>query len=269
MKLYIDPGHGGADSGAVGSGLSEKDFTLRVGLKMRDIANAEYENVSVRMSRTTDQTVSLNQRTNDANTWGADYFVSIHANSSTSSSASGYEDFIFNGRTSFLTREAQDDIHPRVVRASGMRDRGQKEANFHVLRETTMPAILTENGFISNQYDLSRMKDNNWIEKVARAHMEGIAETFNLRGREEEMEPSDDNKYRLKTGVFPDAAALASGKARINQNYNWLLYEVPESMSWNPGYRIVTGTFVGRNIAENYAEELIQLTNWTVYVIEA
>ncbi len=79
-KIYLDPGHGGNDPGAVGNGLREKDLTLEIGLKVRDILLRNYENVEVRMSRTADTTLSLDQRTNDANTWGADFLISIHIN---------------------------------------------------------------------------------------------------------------------------------------------------------------------------------------------
>jgi len=79
VKIYIDPGHGGNDPGAVANGLREKDLTLKIGLKLRDYLSG-YENVQIRMSRTTDKTVSLSERTNDANKWGADLFVSIHIN---------------------------------------------------------------------------------------------------------------------------------------------------------------------------------------------
>jgi N-acetylmuramoyl-L-alanine amidase len=73
MKLYLDPGHGGSDSGAVGNGLREKDITLDIGLRIRSILTNNYENVQVMMSRTDDTSKTLSQRTNEANSWGADY----------------------------------------------------------------------------------------------------------------------------------------------------------------------------------------------------
>ncbi|HCU50234.1 MAG TPA: N-acetylmuramoyl-L-alanine amidase, partial [Micromonosporaceae bacterium] len=69
-KVYIDPGHGGTDAGAVGNGLQEKTLTLNIALQTRNILKASW-NVDVRMSRTTDITRSLSYRTNDANAWGA------------------------------------------------------------------------------------------------------------------------------------------------------------------------------------------------------
>ena len=81
VKIFIDPGHGGNDPGAVGNGIQEKNITLQISTGIRDILLSEYDGVSVLMSRTDDQTVSLNARTNAANHWGADFYLSVHINS--------------------------------------------------------------------------------------------------------------------------------------------------------------------------------------------
>ncbi|MEV5114665.1 N-acetylmuramoyl-L-alanine amidase [Peribacillus frigoritolerans] len=96
MKFYLDPGHGGSDPGAQGYGLREKDITLDIALKIHTILINGYENVEVRMSRTSDSSKSLSQRTNEANSWGADYYLSIHCNAY-NGSAHGYEDYINSG----------------------------------------------------------------------------------------------------------------------------------------------------------------------------
>lgn len=71
-KLYLDPGHGGNDSGAVGNGLREKDLTLKIARYCRDYLKANYSGVTIKMSRTGDSTKTLQARTNEANAWGAD-----------------------------------------------------------------------------------------------------------------------------------------------------------------------------------------------------
>lgn len=178
VKIYIDPGHGGSDPGAVGNGLQEKNITLQIALKVREYLN-QYENVSVRMSRTSDKTVSLSARTKDANQWGADYYLSIHINAGR---GTGFESFIHNGLSnSSKTGKMRNTIHDHVMRVIEMRDRGKKRANFHVLRETKMPAVLTENGFIDTVSDANKMKNRNWIDKIGKAHAEGIAQIFNLK----------------------------------------------------------------------------------------
>ncbi|GIN65795.1 N-acetylmuramoyl-L-alanine amidase [Bacillus sonorensis] len=180
MKIYLDPGHGGSDSGATGNGLAEKNVTLAIALKINDILLTEYRNAETRLSRTTDKTVTLQERTDDANSWGADLFVSIHTNAF-DGTAYGYEDYIYSGLSDeSVTALYQRIIHEEVIKLNGLRDRGMKKANFHVLRETVMHAILTENGFIDHPDDSAKMKSATWIEQTARGHVNGIAKCLGL-----------------------------------------------------------------------------------------
>ncbi|MDQ0229338.1 N-acetylmuramoyl-L-alanine amidase family protein [Metabacillus malikii] len=181
MKLYLDPGHGGADSGAVGNGIKEKDIALDIALNIRTILTNEYENIEVKMSRANDATKSLSARTSEANSWGADFFLSIHCNAA-NGSARGYEDFIYTSLSdSSTTAKYRDLIHEEIVKVNSLQNRGKKKADFHVLRASNMPAILTENGFIDNSQDAALMKDANWRKKVAQGHVNGLARAFNLK----------------------------------------------------------------------------------------
>jgi N-acetylmuramoyl-L-alanine amidase len=186
FKLYLDPGHGGSDSGATGNGLQEKNLTLDIALRIRDILERDYQNVEVRMSRTSDTTKSLSERTNEANSWGADYFLSIHINAF-NGSAHGYEDFIHSSLSdSSQTARYRDMIHAEITKVNNLVNRGKKKANFHVLRETRMPALLTENGFIDHSGDAAKLRDANWRQTVAEGHVNGLARAFQL-----EKKPSD------------------------------------------------------------------------------
>lgn len=178
VKIYIDPGHGGSDPGAVGNGLREKDLTLKIAKYTRDYLNNNYNNATIRMSRTGDTYPSLTARTNDANNWGADIFVSIHINSF-NGSAHGYEDFIYNGGVSSNTKKLQDELHKKLS-PHFRNNRGKKRANFAVLRQSRMPAVLTESGFIDNKQDADFLKSGNNLKKLGQAHAEGIAAYFNL-----------------------------------------------------------------------------------------
>src|SRR5690625_3067716 len=178
VKIYIDPGHGGGDSGATGHGLQEKNITLQIALKIREELT-KYNNVTVKMSRTKDETVSLQQRTNEANNWNADYFVSIHINSG---GGTGFESYIYNQLSNTSkTAKMRSTLHNTVVKTNELKDRGKKKQTFHVLRESKMSAVLTENGFIDTRADANKLKDTTWINKVAKAHAEGIANIFNLK----------------------------------------------------------------------------------------
>ncbi|QUG41573.1 N-acetylmuramoyl-L-alanine amidase [Psychrobacillus sp. INOP01] len=176
VKVFIDPGHGGTDSGAVGNGLQEKNLTLQISTRIRDILLAEYNNVSVLMSRTGDTFPSLAARTNQANSWGADFFLSVHINAG---GGTGYEDFIYPG-SGAPTTTYQSNIHSEILKLVNFTDRGKKQQNFHVLRESNMPALLTENGFIDNATDAAKLKTASFIESLARGHVNGIVKCFNL-----------------------------------------------------------------------------------------
>lgn len=173
-RVYIDPGHGGTDPGAVANGLQEKTVTLNIALQVRDILKASW-NVDVRMSRTTDITRSLTYRTDDANAWGATIFVSIHINAG---GGTGFESYRYPNASATTVR-LQNTVHPRVL--SGMRtvasvtDRGQKSADLHVLRESAMPAVLTENLFIDTLANANLLKRADFLTATARGHAQGIA----------------------------------------------------------------------------------------------
>ncbi|MFA9558361.1 N-acetylmuramoyl-L-alanine amidase [Evansella sp. AB-rgal1] len=180
FKLYLDPGHGGSDTGATGNGLVEKEIALDIALRIRNILEQEYENIEVRMSRTSDVDVSLEERTNDANSWGADYFLSIHVNGF-DGIAQGYEDYIHNSLSdSSDTAQYREVMHEEIIEVNDLYNRGKKKANFHVLRETTMSALLTENGFIDNEEDAEKLADSEWRQEVARGHVNGLEKTFDL-----------------------------------------------------------------------------------------
>jgi N-acetylmuramoyl-L-alanine amidase len=177
FKLYLDPGHGGTDPGAVGNGLKEKDITLTICLKIRDILALEYEGVAVKMSRTGDTYPTLPQRTKEANNWGANFFLSVHINSG---GGTGFETLRYPGANGD-TAKIQSIIHDEIMKVIGLRDRGKKEQDVHVLRESNMPAGLTESGFIDSANDSVKMKDEAWLDAVARAHVTGLEKAFNLK----------------------------------------------------------------------------------------
>lgn len=150
-KVFLDPGHGGHDPGAVGALSKEAHNVLQVALALeKKLIAAGYE---VRLSRKTDMYLTLSQRATMANQWGADIFISLHDNSAVNKAATGFETFIFNGSVSARSIKLQQHVHGAIIKGIGLRDRGMKRANFAVLRETNMAALLIEYGFISNAND--------------------------------------------------------------------------------------------------------------------
>jgi N-acetylmuramoyl-L-alanine amidase len=191
VKLFIDPGHGGSDPGALGNGLQEKNLTLQIATTLRDILLNEFEDVSIQLSRTSDQTVSLSERTNAANNWGADLYLSIHINAG---GGTGFESYIYPG-VGNPTTTYQDIIHDEILKVVDFANRGKKSANFHVLRETMMPAMLTENGFIDNTNDANKLKSQGFLTSIARGHANGLARAFNLLRKPTVL-------YKVQIGAF-------------------------------------------------------------------
>ena len=166
IKIYIDQGHNpvNPNAGAEGNGLREQDLVYTIGqeLAARLRADPDFE---VRLSRPTRDTLlgsstatSLSARVNEANRWGADYFISLHTNAASSSSASGSEAYVYaRGTRAFGFAE---DILTNLTDITGLRDRGvQARPGLYVLRRTQMPATLVELGFITNPRDAALMRD--------------------------------------------------------------------------------------------------------------
>ncbi len=185
IKIYIDQGHNpqNPNAGAEGNGLREQDIVFRIGVLLADLLRAN-PNFEVRLSRPTadtqigsSNTTSLRARVDDANSWGADYFLSLHTNASSIAAATGSEAFAFS-RTSpaFALGE---DILKGLAASTGLRNRGmQVRSGLYVLRKTTMPSLLIELGFITNPDDARLMSQQP--ELFARGIYNGILDYFNL-----------------------------------------------------------------------------------------
>lgn len=207
FKLYLDPGHGRMDPGAIGNGMQEKEITLNISHSIRNLLENHYEGLQIKMSRTADITRSLKERTDDANAWGADYFLSIHVNAF-NGSAHGYEDYIHNSLSdSSRTALIRDIMHEEIVKVNNLHNRGKKKADFHVLRETRMPALLTENGFIDHASDAQKLRDPNWRQAVAQGHVNGLARAFNLKRKSTNLKSNMAIKRVIVDGVQVGAYA--------------------------------------------------------------
>jgi len=211
--IVIDPGHGGKDPGARGQrGTEEKDITLRVALKLRDLLSRQ-SGVRVLMTRERDQFIELEDRAKFANGQAADLFVSIHVNSHPQRSVKGIEIYHFgeakdqralevaareNGTplnstgvgweylvADLLTaKKIEDSLELAWTAKEAMVtnlndhytlvDHGVKTAPFYVLRFTSMPSILAEIAYISNSAEEDLLRTSLFTTRVAEALMEGI-----------------------------------------------------------------------------------------------
>ncbi len=212
-RIVVDPGHGGHDPGAVGAdGLKEKDVVLSIGLKLARQLK-EQLNLDVVMTRSTDVFIPLEERTAIANKVNADLFVSVHANASLNKSASGIETYYLNlaktdkaarvaareNNTSLekvgllqtilfdlmanykindsarLAEEVQKTLHGKLTKKyDGIKNLGVKQGPFYVLVGATMPSILVETAFLSNEHEAELLKDSDYQDSAAAGILEGV-----------------------------------------------------------------------------------------------
>lgn len=179
-KNMTDPGHGGYDSGAPGvHGCLEKDIVLDIANRVAEyLKNQNIENIN---TRSTDVFVTLDDRTSEANKLGVDSFVSIHCNSFDNPNAQGLETYCYK----FQYRDLADIVHSELIKAGlYTKDRGVKEGNLHVVRESNMPACLVELGFITNEEDYSLIMNNK--DGFAKAIAKGICKFNGVTWKETE-----------------------------------------------------------------------------------
>ncbi|WP_392453153.1 GBS Bsp-like repeat-containing protein [Streptococcus parasuis] len=197
--IYVDPGHGGVDSGASYGGVYEKNLALSVANKLK--ANLIQLGYQVLMTRTADYNVDFKtERSKMANQSNADLFISIHFNATglASSNATGIETYWYQYDPEYqpkinaamhndLTRLDESEILANQVQASlisgtGAVNRGVRRDTFAVLRETAIPAILVELGFMDNPSDLQKIKEDAYQTKLANALVQGIDNWYGAVG---------------------------------------------------------------------------------------
>lgn len=178
IVVVIDPGHGGRDSGAIGiGGLQEKQVILSIGLQVASLL--EKRGINAVLTRSDDRFVDLAPRTALANRIGAKAFVSIHANSI------GLGRPGVNGLETYRARNGSASgqrlarlIHNSILRSINVRDRGVRSAGFYVLRNTSMPSVLVEVGFVTGREDAARLSSSAGRRLMAQAIAQGILQYF-------------------------------------------------------------------------------------------
>lgn len=185
MKIFIDQGHNpqNPNAGAEANGVREQDVTYVVGLELAALlrSNPFFE---VRLSRNspteqlgTSNTSSLATRVNAANSWGADYFISLHCNASVNTSASGSEVYVYSDTSPAYP--LGEDVLVGLHNATGLPNRGVRvNPSLYVLRKTTMPALLVEMGYLTNPVDAELLSTDP--QSFARGIYNGMLNYFGL-----------------------------------------------------------------------------------------
>lgn len=170
--VVLDPGHGGTDCGALKDNLLEKDINLTVAKKLRDILAKQ--GYLVHMTRDDDCYVSLEDRVAFAEKMAPDIFISIHVNSSVKPEINGIETHHWRPDSLDLAQT----LHDKLISDVKTNDRGLFKSQFYVINHTTMPAVLVEIGFISNDIERGQLAGDGRKNTTAKAIAEGINAYF-------------------------------------------------------------------------------------------
>jgi N-acetylmuramoyl-L-alanine amidase len=181
FSVVIDPGHGGTDPGAIGiRGIRETDVVLEVSKIVKKLLSEK--GIKVTLTRKNEVDLDLPPRVSFANRIDSDIFVSIHANASRGKrrDINGLETFYYKGWRGRLLAKR---IQKQILRVSpGSPDRGVKEGRFYVIKNTNMPAVLVEIGFLTGRLDARRLEKTAHRKRIAYAIAKGILEYFSKVG---------------------------------------------------------------------------------------
>jgi N-acetylmuramoyl-L-alanine amidase len=210
MKIMLDAGHGYNTAGKRSpDGMKEYEFNRKVTAYAKDFLES-YQNVTVYFAHSDDVDVPLKERTDAANHLKVDVYVAIHANAygDTWNDASGIETYIYPTKPKEAAELAQK-IQKYLVTLTGLRNRGVKTANFHVLRETNMTSVLAECGFMTNQKEAGLMHTDTFQKTCAEAIVKALAEQYHLVKRELVKTPQQPTTtstglYKVQVGAFKD-----------------------------------------------------------------
>ncbi|MED1790042.1 N-acetylmuramoyl-L-alanine amidase family protein [Brevibacillus laterosporus] len=171
--IVVDAGHGGHDVGAKGTvGNYEKDFNLSVANRLVEYLK-QHKEFQVIATRNNDTYLTLKERTDIANEIDADVFISVHANSFNPETR-GTETYYYNQNSLDLARV----VHKHLLAATQFPDRKVKQNNFYVVKNTKMPAVLTETGFLTNQIENTQLMSPQFQDKVAKSLADAIFEYY-------------------------------------------------------------------------------------------
>ena len=167
--IVIDPGHGGLDTGASRGNVLEKDLTLDIALKLREcLRDMGMKNII--MTRSTDKTLTLDERVQIANNNNADIFISVHINASVKTEINGIETHYYSDNGYKVAKV----VHKELMKNVNATDRGLFKSKFYVINHTEAPAVLLELGFISNEQERSSLKSDKRQMGSAQAIADGI-----------------------------------------------------------------------------------------------
>ena len=171
--VVVDAGHGGSDGGTVSGKAVEKDINLSVAWKLKAIL--ENDNIEVILTRSSDENMSLAERTSVANASNADFFISLHCNYYEKGAQIAGLECYYNNSNATESKGYAESIINAVSLSEDIETRYAKTEGYYVLRNTQMPAVLVEMGFLSNYSESQKLLDDDYQESLAQRIAEGIS----------------------------------------------------------------------------------------------
>lgn len=212
MIIMLDAGHGYSTPGKRSpDGMKEYEFNRAVAEYAKSLLE-KHENVLVYFAHSDSEDVPLTKRTNKANRLGADLYVSIHANAHGTGSwnkVGGIETYVYMSKPRSAFQLAEKVQHSLTL-ATGLKDRGVKTADFHVLRETRMDALLVECGFMTNLNESKLLRTEAFRKACAEAIVNAVTDHHSLTLNQAEpaihtsKQPNSKTLYKVQAGVFKD-----------------------------------------------------------------
>lgn len=201
-KVFLDYGHGGEDPGAVAGNYKEKDIALAIGKRVK--YHLERHNFQVVESREGDTNPSLTERSNKANANNVDIAVSLHGNSFSDTTAQGVEIYTY-GQGNREVGLAKAILNEIVKAKLYTKNRGVKQANFHMVREIKTASVLLEMAFISNSEDRNILLNKQ--EEMAITITKGILSFYEMSYKSDsQSNATSDKLYRVQVGAFREKA---------------------------------------------------------------
>lgn len=201
-KVFIAPGHGGSDPGAVANGFKEKDLNLVISLACRD--ELERHGVTVLMSRSKDEDETLNQQTSECNAFAPDVAVNIHNNAG---GGDGAEVFyhIGGGTSKTLAEKILEEIVALGQNSRGIKTKVGSDGRdwFGFIRQTNAPAVLVECAFVDNRKDMEIIDTEGEQKAMGVAIAKGILRTIGVEYKPVEA-PKPAKLYRCQVGAYAD-----------------------------------------------------------------
>lgn len=215
LKISWDAGHGLKTPGkrCPDNSMHEWQFNSKVvEYAMKELAL--YDNVAqIRVDDPTGKTdVPLTTRTNQVNSWGSDFHISVHANAAGNggwSDAHGIETYVYKLSLDKAVEVAKK-VQAALIKATGLTDRGVKAGDLHMVRVTNMPAILIEHPFMTNKKEAELLKSDDFRKKCASAIVSALVAHFDLKktisssATKKEQPKKDDKLHRVQVGAFSD-----------------------------------------------------------------